>query len=130
MKKISIAALLFMYANISQVMADVRADYNCQSMGYVEINHEGRVKDIELEEFTLHFEGPYMVMQGGFSWFLSTKFPYKINTELSIVSGNQLGVTFIFEKGQLTLAAIYPSTWSEATHMRGMTVIQAKCDVS
>ena len=130
MKKISIAALLFMYANISQVMADVRADYNCQSMGYVEINHEGRVKDIELEEFTLHFEGPYMVMQGGFSWFLSTKFPYKINTELSIVSGNQLGVTFIFEKGQLTLAAIYPSTWSESTHMRGMTVIQAKCEFS
>ena len=71
-----------------------------------------------------------MVMQGGFSWFLSTKFPYKINTELSIVSGNQLGVTFIFEKGQLTLAAIYPSTWSEATHMRGMTVIQAKCELS
>ena len=130
MKKISIAALLFAWASISQVMADVRAAYSCQSVGYVEINHEGRVKDIELEEFTLHFEGPYMVMQGGFSWFLSTKFPYKINTELTIVSGNQLGVTFIFEKGQLTLAAIYPSTWSEATHMRGMTVIQAKCDVS
>ena len=130
MKKISITALLFMSATISSVMADVRAHYNCQSMGYIEVNHQGRVKDIELEGFTLHFEGPYMVMQGGFSWFLSTKFPYKINTELSIVSGNQLGVTFIFEKGQLTLAAIYPSTWSEATHMRGMTVIQAKCELS
>ena len=130
MKKISITALLFMCTTISQVMADVRAAYNCQSMGYVEINHEGRVKDIELEEFTLHFEGPYMVMKGGFSWFLSTKFPYKINTELTMVSGNQIGVTFIFEKGQLTLAAIYPSTWSEATHMRGMTVIQAKCELS
>ena len=130
MKQISFAILLSIFATISQVIADVRAEYTCQSFGYVEINHNGRVKDIELEEFTLHFEGPYMVMQGGFSWFLSTKFPYKINTELTMVSGNQLGVTFIFEKGQLTLAAIYPSTWSEATHMRGMTVIQAKCDLT
>ena len=63
MLKIKITALLFMCTTISQVMADVRATYNCQSMGYVEINHEGRVKDIELEEFTLHFEGPYMVMK-------------------------------------------------------------------
>ena len=130
MKKISLAALLVTCATISEVVADVRAHYKCQSMGYVEINHQGRVKDIELEEFTLHFEGPHMVMKGGFSWFLSTKFPYKINTELTIVSGNQLGVTFIFERGQLTLAAIYPSTWSEATHLRGMTVIQAKCDIT
>ena len=130
MKKVSFLILLFICTAISQVMADVRADYTCQSLGYVEMNHNGQVKDIELEEFTLHFEGPYMVMQGGFSWFLSTKFPYKINTELTIISGNQLGVTFIFEKGQLTLAAIYPSTWSEATHMRGMTVIQAKCSLT
>ena len=76
MIKINITALLFMCTTISQVMADVRATYNCQSMGYVEINHEGRVKDIELEEFTLHFEGPYMVMKGA-SLFLSTKFHIK-----------------------------------------------------
>ena len=109
--------------------ADIRRDYKCKSLGYIEFNHAGRVKDIELEEFNLYFEEPYMVLQGGFSWFLSTKFHYKINSDLSIVSGNGLGLTFVFEKGQLTIAAIYPSTWSEATHLRGMTVLQAKCDV-
>ena len=37
------------YANKQkEVMADVRANYTCQSLGYVEMNHNGRVKDIEL----------------------------------------------------------------------------------
>ncbi len=129
MRKILFTAMMILLISQRYVLADIRTQYNCQSTGYIEMNHEGRVKDIELEEFTLGFEGHEMVVQGGFSWFLSTRFPYKISSDLSIVSGNKLGVTFVFEKGQLTIAAVYPSTWSETTHMRGMTVLQAKCEI-
>tara|TARA_B100000287_G_scaffold425930_1_gene473035 strand:- start:1120 stop:1512 length:393 start_codon:yes stop_codon:yes gene_type:complete len=128
MKKILFTAFIALFFTVGYTYADIRGQYNCKSTGYIEMNHEGRVKNIELENFTLGFEGHEMVVKGGFSWFLSSRFPYKISADLSIISGSKLGVTFVFEKDQLTIAAIYPSTWSETTHMRGMTVLQAKCE--
>ena len=128
MRKILFTVFTILFISAGYIYADIRGQYNCTSTGYIEMNHEGRVKDIKLENFTVGFEGHEMVVMGGFSWFLSNRFPYKISADLSIISGSKLGVTFVFEKGQLTIAAIYPSTWSETTHMRGMTVLQAKCE--